>query len=295
MKQFNVTSTSERTLLSQEQEYALFQRLRQGESRVREQLIFAFMPLAEAVAHRHYWRIHWVLESLELDDVISAACEGLLKAVDRHDHTQGSRFSTFAKTWIEKEVRLHIRGEKWWAPSITDYTYKLLLAALKIQRLDEDIANGDHPPSLSPSEEEARASWFNRISGGGSVARHRLSQILSWTSFEVISLDAPLRDGDNSLINMLESTAVQSPLTYASYEALQSYVYQVLRTLTPQEERVIRLRFGCDQLDERSLEEVARIMKLTAERVRQIETVAIRKLRHPSRMRRLRCFAEADQ
>lgn len=295
MQQFIFNSANERTLLSQEQEFALFQKLRLGETGVREQLIFAFMPLAEAVAHRHYWRIHWVLESLELDDLISAACVGLLKAVDRHDHTQGSRFSTFAKTWIEKEVRLHIRGEKWWAPGITDYTYKLLLAVLKIQQLDEDIANGDHPPNLSPSEEEAVARWFNRIPGGRSNSRRRFSQILSWTNFEVISLDAPLKDGDDSLISILESTAVQSPLTYASYEALQSYVYQVLRTLTPREERVIRLRFGCDQLDEKSIEEVAQIMNLTVERVRQIETVAIRKLKHPSRMRRLRFFAETEQ
>lgn len=284
---------SERVFLSPEQERGLFERARAGDANGRERIVECHLPLAEALALKSYRKIS-SLGYTELADLKAAAYEGLLIAVDRHDVSTGCRFSTYATHWIQNRLRLHIRRARWWAPNIPDHVYRNLIEVLQLKRLCPANAGLHEIQAMVQAQGSARLQKFvGAKARRQDLSLRKLAGLLSWASSDTISLNSPVGDGDDELGDLLESTTIQSPHYFIDRQRLQEYTEMVLRTLTPKEERLITQRFNIGgEREESTLELIAKSLRVTPERVRQIECSALRKLRHPSRSRKLRAFNE---
>ncbi len=258
-------------LLSWDEEIELAKRIETGDDDAKRRLAEANLRLVVSIAKRYVGRGMLFL------DLIQEGNMGLIKAVEKFDFTKGFKFSTYATWWIRQAITRAIADQAR-TIRVPVHMVETINKMVRIQRqLLQDLGREPSPDEIS-EEMDLPVEKVREI--------QRVAQ-------EPVSLETPIGEEDDShLGDFIEDQDATSPADHAAYEMLKEQLEDVLDTLTDREENVLRLRFGLDDGRTRTLEEVGRVFGVTRERIRQIEAKALRKLRPPSRSKRLKDFLE---
>ena len=259
-------------LLTHEQEIELAKRILEGDELAKKELAAANLRLVVSIAKRYVGRGMLFL------DLIQEGNMGLIKAVEKFDYTKGFKFSTYATWWIRQAITRAIADQAR-TIRIPVHMVETINKLTRIQRqLVQELGR-------EPTAEEIAEKM-----DGMTPAKVREIQKIS---LEPVSLETPIGEEDDShLGDFIEDEGAMSPDDYASNELLKDELNEVLLELTDREEKVLRLRFGLDDGRTRTLEEVGKEFNVTRERIRQIKAKALRKLKHPSRSKRLKDFLD---
>ena len=254
-----------------EEEVELAERMAKGDPAARKRLSEANLRLVVSIAKRYVGR------GMQFLDLIQEGNLGLIKAVEKFDHTKGFKFSTYATWWIRQAITRAIADQ---ARTIRIPVH-MVETINKVKKVSSQLL---HKNGHDPSAEEIAEELDMPIDKVREIMR---------VAQEPVSLETPIgEEEDSHLGDFIEDSDAPAPADAASHTLLKEQLEDVLSTLTPREKKVLELRFGLEDGRNRTLEEVGKEFNVTRERIRQIEAKALRKLRHPSRSKRLKDFLD---
>ncbi|MBE7023024.1 MAG: RNA polymerase sigma factor RpoD [Clostridia bacterium] len=258
-------------LLSGQEEAELAQKMSEGDLDAKHRLAEANLRLVVSIAKRYVGRGMLFL------DLIQEGNLGLIKAVEKFDYTKGYKFSTYATWWIRQAI----------TRAIADQARTIRIPVHMVETINKFIR-----VTRQLVQELGRDPLPEEIAKELNMPIDKVGEIMKIAQ-EPVSLETPIgEEEDSSLQDFIQDNETPAPQDAATFRLLKEQLVDVLSTLTPREEKVLRLRFGLDNGRARTLEEVGKEFNVTRERIRQIEAKALRKLRHPSRSKKLKDYLE---